>query len=321
MNTQLSSLLRSLITGYFVLVTAISYSQTTTKEFTLAIVQMYVEPGNKAKNLAHAEQLIHEAAVNKADVVLLPEVMDLGWTHPSARQFADPIPRGETCRRLCKSAKENNVYVCCGIVERDGNAIYNAAVIIDNKGKVLLKHRKLNELDIAHDIYAQGDRLGVCHTPWGTFGLIICADAFVKDHVLTQSLCYMGADVILSPSSWAVSADHNNDVDPYGKTWRDAYMPVARKFSVYIASASNVGPITEGPWKTHKCIGCSLIVGPDGKEKLMGPYGEKAEKILYYTIKPTSRPARGTKWNNFKPSETWIETGKRAHDGREYVNR
>jgi predicted amidohydrolase len=303
MNTHLSSLLKSLITGSYVLVTFISYSQTTTREFTLAIIQMYVEPGNKAKNLAHAEQLILEATVNKADVVLLPEVMDLGWTHPSARQFADPIPRGETCRRLCKSAKENNVYVCCGIVERDGDAIYNAAVIIDNKGKVLIKHRKLNELNIAHDVYDQGDRLGVCHTPWGTFGLMICADARAKDLVLTRSLCYMGADVILSPSSWAVPADHDNIKNPYGNDWRNAYMPVALEFSVWIASASNVGPVTEGPWKNWKCIGCSLIVGPDGKEKLMGPYGEKAEKILYYTIKPTPRPARGTGWDIFKPAE------------------
>jgi predicted amidohydrolase len=301
MKMLLDSLLKSLISGSFVLITAISSSQTTVKEFKLAMVQMYVEPGEKARNLAHAEQLIHEAAVNKADVVLLPEVMDLGWTHPSARQLADPIPGGETCKRLCKSAKENNVYVCCGIVERDGDAIYNAAVIIDNKGNVLIKHRKLNELDIAHDVYDQGDRLGVCKTPWGTFGLLICADAFAKDRVLTRSLCYMGADVILSPSSWAVRPDHNNDVNPYGKEWHDAYMPVTREFSVWIASVSNVGPVTAGPWKNWKCIGCSLIIGPDGKEKLKGPYGEKAENILYYTINPTPRPARGTRWANFKP--------------------
>jgi predicted amidohydrolase len=301
MNKYLPCILKLFLTGSFVFIAAIMYSQTTTKEFNLAIVQMYVKPGEKDNNLAHAEQLIREAAVNNADVVLLPEVMDLGWTHPSAKWLADPIPQGETCRRLCKSAKENNVFLCCGIVEKDGNTIYNAAVIIDNKGKVLIKHHKLNELDIAHDVYAQGDRLGVCKTPWGTFGLLICADAFAKDHMLTRSLCYMGADVILSPSSWAVSPDHNNDLKPYGKEWLDAYTPVAREFSVWIASASNVGPVIEGPWKNWKCIGCSLIVGPDGKEKLKGPYGEDAEKILYYTINPVPRPARGTKWVGFRP--------------------
>lgn len=276
-------------------------AQNQTKEFKLALVQMYVTPGDLQKNLSHATQLINEAAAGGANVILLPEVMDLGWTHPSARQSAETIPGGKTYKSLAKAAKRNNVWLCCGIVEKDGDAIYNAAVIIDNNGDLQIKHRKLNELDIAHDVYAQGDRLGVCNTPWGRFGLMICADANAKDRVLTRSLCYMGADVILSPSSWAVPPDHDNAKDPYGDTWRKAYIPVAKEFSVWIVSASNVGPVTEGPWKNWKCIGCSLIVGPDGNEKLMGPYGEHAEKILYYTINPIQRPARGTRWNGFKP--------------------
>lgn len=286
------------ISGVLFLIPMISISQT--HPFRLAVAQMYVEPGNPDKNLDHAESLIGEASGN-AEVILLPEVMDLGWTHPSARQFAGPIPGGKTFKRLSKAAEKYNIFVCAGIVERDGEKIYNAAVIIDNDGRLLLKHRKLNELDIAHDVYDQGDRLGTCKTPWGTLGLMICADATAKDHMLTRSLCYMGADVILSPSSWAVPPDHDNTKEPYGDTWREAYMPVAREFSVWIASASNVGPVTAGPWKNWKCIGCSLIVGPDGKEKLMGPYGENAEKILYYTIDPVTRPARGTGWSAYHP--------------------
>jgi predicted amidohydrolase len=274
----------------------VPYSQPAIKEFRLAIVQMYVEPGNKEKNLVHARELVKAAASDKADVILLPEVMDIGWTHPSAKYSAGSIPDGETCRRICEMARMNKVWICCGIVERDDNAVYNSAVIIDSDGTVIIRHRKLNELDIAHDIYDQGDRLGVCQTPWGRFGLMICADAGAKDHVLTRSLCYMGADVILSPSSWAVPADHDNIKDPYGNTWRDAYRPVAGEFAVWIASASNVGPITEGPWKNWKCIGCSMVFGPDGNEKLIGPYGEFAETILFYTINPVPRPARGTGW-------------------------
>jgi predicted amidohydrolase len=174
-------------------------------------------------------------------------------------------------------------------------------VIIDNKGQLLIKHRKLNELDIAHDVYAQGDRLNVCTTPWGTMGLLICADANARDHVLSRSLCYMGADVILAPSSWAVPPDHDNKKDPYGDTWRKAFMQVAEEFSVWFAAASNVGPVTEGPWKNWKCIGCSLVVDPEGHEVMMGPYGEKAETILYHTIQPVPRPARGTLWDGHHP--------------------
>ena len=296
MKVKLYSTMKVILTGCFVLFSSVINSQNMTKEFKLALIQMYVEPGSLEKNLAHAGELIREAAKNGADVALLPEVMDLGWTHPSARQLAGEIPDGETCRKICEMARKNNIYICCGIVEKDGDAIYNSAVIIDNKGKVLIKHRKLNELDIAHDVYDQGDRLGICETPWGRIGLMICADANARDHVLTRSLCYMGADVILSPSSWAVPADHDNIKEPYGDTWRKAYFPVAGEFSVWIASASNVGPVTEGPWKNWNCIGCSLIVGPDGKERVIGPYGAKAETIIYHQIRPVTRPARGTGW-------------------------
>jgi predicted amidohydrolase len=285
------------LTAFLIIISMEMNSQVPTHIFRLALVQMYVEPGALQKNLNHAAALISEAAMGGADVVLLPEVMDLGWTHPSARELADSIPGGVACTALCKAARENKVYLCAGIVERDGEHIYNSAVIVDSDGKVLIKHRKLNELDIAHDVYDQGDRLGVCTTPWGTFGLLICADANAKDHVLTRSLCYMGADVILSPSSWAVPPDHDNLKDPYGDTWRNAYKPVAKEFEVWIASASNVGPVTEGPWKNWNCIGCSLVIAPDGAELLMGPYGKAAEKILYCTVNPLKRPARGTGWS------------------------
>ena len=98
-------LLNSLITTLILINPSPSSSQLIQKEFKLALVQMYVEPGMLEINLSHAEDLIREAAENKADVVLLPEVMDLGWAHPSARILADKIPDGETCKRLCKSAK------------------------------------------------------------------------------------------------------------------------------------------------------------------------------------------------------------------------
>jgi predicted amidohydrolase len=125
---------------------------------------------------------------------------------------------------------------------------------------------------------------------------MICADGFAEGQVLARSLGYMGAEVILSPSAWAVPADHDNQRDPYGKLWLDNYSPVARDFQLWIAGVSNVGWITDGPWKGRKCIGCSLVVGPDGASVLQGPYGVDAETVLYMDISPVSRPAQGDQW-------------------------
>lgn len=264
--------------------------------FRLAMVQMRVEGGKKRENLARAEERVAEAAHNKAQVVLLPEALTLGWTHPSACAEAEAIPNGESCHRLGECAQRHGLYICAGLVEREHDRIYNAAVLLAPTGEVLLHHRKINELEIGHEYYDLGDRLQVAVTPLGTFGLMICADGFARGQVITRSLGYMGAQVILSPCAWAVPANHDNQRQPYGQLWKDNYGPVARDFRLWIAGASNVGSLTAGPWVGRKCIGCSLLVGPDGQPALMGPYGEDADVILYAQVTPVDRPTQGDGW-------------------------
>jgi predicted amidohydrolase len=261
--------------------------------FKLALIQMRVDGGAKETNLARAEMFIARAATAGAQVVLLPETLNLGWTHRSAHNEADAIPSGETCRRLRAAAERHVVFVCAGLVERAETRLFNSAVLINPHGEVLLHHRKLNELDIAHDLYARGDRLAVTHTPLGTVGVMICADAFARGQVVSRTLGLMGARVILSPCAWAMPADHDNAREPYGRLWLDNYGPVARHFRLWIAGCSNVGWINDGPWQGRQCIGCSLVVGPDGEPVLRGPYGVEAETMLLVDVQPESRAVRG----------------------------
>ncbi|MBI2927466.1 MAG: carbon-nitrogen hydrolase family protein [Verrucomicrobia bacterium] len=264
--------------------------------FKLALVQMRVVGGEKEKNLRHAVELIAQAADDGAAVVVLPEAMTLGWTHPSATEQADEIPDGLSCTTLREAARRHRVYVCAGLVERSGDRVFNAAVLINREGEILLHHRKLNELEIGHEFYALGDRLAVAPTPLATFGVMICADAFARGQVIARTLGYMGAQVIISPSAWAVPATHDNAREPYGQLWLDNYCPVARDFRLWIAGVSNVGWLTAGPWQGRQCIGCSLVVGPGGEKILQGPYGVDAETILRVEVEPVPRPAQGEGW-------------------------
>jgi len=257
------------------------------KPFKLALIQMHVEGGEKTRNLNHAVELIAEAASNGAQVALLPECLDLGWTHPSSLTEAEPISVGFPCTTLINAAIKNKIYVCAGLTEKAEGKVYNSAAIIDTNGIIKCLHRKINELEIGYDFYSQGDRLNIAETEFGTFGLMICADARAQDFVLSKALGQMGADIILSPCAWAVPDDHDNSKTPYGKEWQDAYSNVAKEFSVWIAGVSNVGLINGGPWKNRKCIGCSLVVGSDGKEIAQGPYGVDAETILYVDVCPS----------------------------------
>lgn len=257
---------------------------------------MQVEGGAKEANLARADYAIAKAAAAGAHVVLLPEALNLGWMHRSARTDADVIPDGEACTRLRQAARRHQVYVCAGLIERAADQLFNAAVLINPAGEIILQHRKLNELDLAHDLYAQGDRLGVASTPVGTFGLMICADGFAPGQMVSRTLGLMGADVILSPCAWAVPAEHDNIREPYGQLWLDNYCPVARDFHLWIAGCSNVGPIGEGPWAGHACIGSSYVIDPTGAVAVQGPYGVKAEAMLLVSVIPRERPARGDQW-------------------------
>ncbi|MFN8205789.1 MAG: carbon-nitrogen hydrolase family protein [Bacteroidales bacterium] len=271
----------------------------TVDTFTLAMIQMEVRGGALDTNLSRAARQIEVAAASGARLALLPEMTDLGWTHPSAREMAYAIPDGKTCRFLCEQARKNRIFVCAGISENDGGVIYNAAVLIDPSGKVILKHRKLNELDIGHELYAQGDRLNVVHTELGTIGLEICADGSAAGNVLSKALGYMGAGLILAPSAWAVPPGFNNDSTPYGEPWLSAYREVSKLFDLWIVGVSNVGTITDGAWKGWDCIGNSLAFGPGGVLELKAPFGSGADTILYLSVTIKPRPARGTGWQSF----------------------
>ena len=250
----------------------------------VALAQMLVVPGDKQANLNRAESWIALAASRSADVVVLPEALPLGWTHPSARTLADEIPDGESCARLRAAARAQHIFVCSGLVERAGDKLFNAAVLLDPEGRVLIHHRKIHELDLAHDLYARGDRLSVAETSLGRVGVMICADGFAPGQSISRTLGMMGARVILSPCAWAVPHDHDNEREPYGQLWLDNYGPVAREFGLSIVGVSNVGSITAGPWLGRKCIGNSLVVGPDGWEMVRGPYGEHAEALLMQEV-------------------------------------
>ncbi len=254
---------------------------------------MLVEGGKVEDNLARAEKMVHDAAQKGCRIIVLPECFDCGWTFPGTRELARPVP-GSTTDRLAQSARNNHIYVVAGISEKTPDAFYNAAVLISPEGKLLLKHRKINELDIAHDLYSPGDSLGVVKTPLGVIGLDICADNFPSSLVLGHSLGRMGAQLILSPSAWAVPANYDNKKHPYGKMWKKAYTQLAKLYNLHVIGVSNVGVISGGPWKGQWCIGCSLAIGPGGKILATGTFGVDKEELITIPIHVEERNPWGT---------------------------
>jgi predicted amidohydrolase len=261
--------------------------------FTLGMAQILVEGGQPEINLARGVARIGEAARLGCQLVVLPECMDLGWAHSSARHMAQSIP-GPHSDQLAQAAQENQLFVVAGLVEKAGNDIYNSAILIDPQGTIRLLHRKINVLDIAQDLYSIGEWLGVAETKLGTLGINICADNFDSSLAIGHVLARMGAQVIFAPSAWAMEADHDNQAQPYGELWRRSFSELARLYDVTVVGVSNVGWLDDGPWKGRKAIGCSLAIGTGGEVLVEGPYGEDAEALLIIEVDPKPRIAKGT---------------------------
>ncbi len=263
----------------------------------IGIGQMHVTGGNVEKNLDTAARMIGDGAKAGCHFVILPECLDTGWTNPLAMELATPVP-GKTSQFLCNVAERHQVHVVAGLTERDGEKVYNSAILISPDGKILLKHRKINILSIAQHLYSTGDSLRVVNTTIDgkqvKVGVLICADNFPNSLVFGHSLARMGAQVILSPCAWAVDSDHDNAKDPYGQMWKDAYSTLARLYDIPVVGVSNVGTIDAGPWKGRICIGNSIAVDAGGDVAAVGPYGVDAESLVQVRLEITQHDVTGT---------------------------
>ncbi len=261
--------------------------------FMVGMGQMLVEGGKREANLARAEKMVGRASDEGCAICVLPETLDAGWTHPSAVDLAEPVP-GPTGDRLTEAAVDAGIYVVAGITERAGVHIFNTALLISPTGELLARHRKINILDIAQDLYTVGDSLEVAQTAMGAIGVPICADNFSTSLVFGHAMARMGAQMLLSPAAWAVPADHDNEAEPYGETWRRSFSTLARLYDVTVVGVSNVGRIDAGPWEGRKCIGCSLAVGPGGEILAQAPYGADAQMLMTVPIEPQPPIGWGT---------------------------
>jgi predicted amidohydrolase len=228
-----------------------------------------------------------EAAAQGAQLLLLPECLDFGWTDSSARTEAAEIP-GPSSEALQRAAQKHHLYVVAGLVERSGPDLFNTAVLIAPSGEILATHRKINELAIAKPLYRTGRRLQVTPTELGMIGLTICADNAPDSLVLGHALGRMGAEIILSPCAWAVPADYDLDQKPYGALWLEAYRELATTYRIPVVGVSNVGWITDGPWQGYQCIGHSLAIDAQGHTIATLATGSDAEecRIIDVEIMP-----------------------------------
>lgn len=149
------------------------------------------------ENLEQFAELIEQAAQKDADIVCLPEGITLVGTGLNYLSASEPVP-GPTTKFLGEVARNRRLYVVAGILERDGETVYNTSVLIDRDGNLAGKYRKvcLPREEIEGGV-TPGSELPVFETDFGKIGMMICWDVSFPEVARTLSL--KGAEVLLMP--------------------------------------------------------------------------------------------------------------------------
>ncbi|MCX7887062.1 MAG: carbon-nitrogen hydrolase family protein [Verrucomicrobiae bacterium] len=149
------------------------------------------------ENCEQFAPLIAEAARQKADLVVLPETLTYYGTGKQMAECAEPIP-GPSTEYFGTLAKQHNLYIVAGLVERDRYLVYNTAALIGPNGQLVGKYRKVTlprgEIEAG---VQPGREYPVFQTRFGKVGMMICYDGFFPE--VARELANNGAEVIAWP--------------------------------------------------------------------------------------------------------------------------
>ena len=102
----------------------------------IAAAQIACTLGDLAANLCKMREFAGRAQEAGADLVVFPEMADTGYAMPVIRQQARPWSEGAV-PELQEIAHDLSLAIISGVSEKEGDAIYNAQVMIDSSGAIV----------------------------------------------------------------------------------------------------------------------------------------------------------------------------------------
>lgn len=240
--------------------------------------------------------LLEEAADQDAELVVFPESWLPGY--PMWVWFAPPMASmdllmryranaaeadGAGVRAIADAAARLGQHVVLGMAEREGGSLYCTQLVLDDRGEVAGRHRKLKPTHAERMVWGEGDGAGlaVVDTPHGRLGALNCWEniqPLVKMAMFSQgeqlhalswpSFCILEA---AAPALGATSARAVNQAYALeGQCWVLASSAVfTQEMLDQFVPADVEAPIAPGG-------GHSMVVAPDSTvvTELLGPTDE-----------------------------------------------
>ena len=229
----------------------------------IALIQL--NTGNNInKNIVNACSMVKESIEKGADFILLPELFnfrDSVTVEYLYNNIAESVP-GKSLLPLMDMAKEFNVNILAGsIYERCNTSkkIYNTSVVINNKGRIICKYRKINLFKALignlvideSSTFENGRNPVVCQINNWKIGLSICYDLRFPE--LYRNYFNQAVDIIVVPSSFTYSTGRLH--------WEVLLRARAIENYCYVLAPNQYGIDGNGA----ETYGHSMIVDPYGK--------------------------------------------------------
>jgi N-carbamoylputrescine amidase len=172
--------------------------------------------GDKEANFRRAEPMIRQAAGGGAKIVCTTEcfldgyaIADKSIPLATYRALGEPIPGGQYFERLARLADELDIHLVAGMLEADGEARYNTAVVLAPDGTLVGKYRKQK---LGHELARNtpGRDSRVWQTPYGKLGVMICADR--TEQGIVKNFCSRGAEFLICPSGGMFGPKKNDPI-------------------------------------------------------------------------------------------------------------
>ncbi len=227
----------------------------------------------KSRNFERVESRVREAAAHGAQIVCTTEcfldgyaIADKSIPLERYRALGEPIPEGPYFRRLSVLADELDIFLVAGMLEADGEARFNTAVLFGPRGQLVGKYHKQK---LGHESVRNtaGKTSSVFETPYGKLGVMICADR--TESSIVRRFCDNGADFLICPSGGMFGPKRNDPIV-------QARSRENGKYIVFVHPAEFLVTAPDGSIASRTILGDRLLIDP----KEVG--GEGDENGIFY---------------------------------------
>jgi hypothetical protein len=216
------------------------------------------------RNVALVRDLVAEAAAKGAQLVGLPEVVNLMQVRrKEAVQVAHREADDPSLKAFREMAKEHGIWLHAGSLAlklEDDERLTNRGFLIDPEGRIRGRYDKIHMFDVdleggesyrESNGFRPGDHAELVQTPWGGYGMSVCYD--VRFPHLYRGLAQAGASMLSVPAAFTRKTGQAH--------WHILLRARAIENGCFLFAPAQCGDHEDG----RKTYGHALIVAPWGE--------------------------------------------------------